>query len=167
MLETYVHVAGRDPGVWFFSLDAANAIAVRIARALFHLPYHCAQMFLEREEPDPAREDSSILYAGVRRWPTPLPASYLIRGQITGPVQPAVPGTLEHFLAERDLLYSRFQDHLYQGQVHHSPYPLQAATILSLDENLLSAAGLRRPSTRPLAFYAAGVDVEVFSLHRL
>src|SRR5437870_3076049 len=27
-LRTYVHAAGRDPGVWFFSLDAANAAAV-------------------------------------------------------------------------------------------------------------------------------------------
>src|SRR4051812_9056703 len=38
-LRTYVHRSGRDPGVWFFSLDAANALAVKVARALFHLPY--------------------------------------------------------------------------------------------------------------------------------
>ena len=27
-VRTYVHREGRDPGVWFFSLDAANRIAV-------------------------------------------------------------------------------------------------------------------------------------------
>jgi hypothetical protein len=91
----------------------------------------------------------------------------LIRGQVSGPVRPAVPGTLEHFLAERYLLYTRFQDRLYQGQVHHAPYPLQPATVLSLDENLLAAAGLERPSTPPLALFAAGVDVEVYALRRL
>jgi uncharacterized protein YqjF (DUF2071 family) len=91
----------------------------------------------------------------------------LIRGQVTGPVQPAVPGTREHFLAERYLLYTRFQDRLFQGQVHHTPYPLQPATVLSLDENLLAAAGLDRPSTPPLSFFAAGVDVEVYALRRL
>src|SRR3954453_2487739 len=48
-VRTYVHRGGRDPGVWFFSLDAANPIAVRLARKLFHLPYHDARMFLERE----------------------------------------------------------------------------------------------------------------------
>ena len=99
-VRTYVHVDGRDPGVWFFSLDAANTIAVRLARGLFHLPYHRARMFLERERPGPSDQPSPILYAGVRRWPAPLPASYLIRGQVSGPVRPAVPGTLEHFLAE-------------------------------------------------------------------
>src|SRR2546425_10260967 len=38
-VRTYVHLKGRDPGVWFFSLDAANTIAVRIARAVCKLPY--------------------------------------------------------------------------------------------------------------------------------
>ena len=32
-VRTYVHLEGRDPGVWFMSLDAANALAVRVARA--------------------------------------------------------------------------------------------------------------------------------------
>ncbi|MGZ4809473.1 MAG: YqjF family protein, partial [Thermoanaerobaculia bacterium] len=38
-VRTYVHHEGRDPGVWFFSLDAANRIAVAVARRAFHLPY--------------------------------------------------------------------------------------------------------------------------------
>ena len=42
--RTYVHRAGRDPGVWFFSLDAANPVAVALARAFFHLPYHHARI---------------------------------------------------------------------------------------------------------------------------
>ena len=32
-VRTYVHSGGRDPGVWFFSLDASSAIAVAAARA--------------------------------------------------------------------------------------------------------------------------------------
>ena len=31
-VRTYVHAKGKDPGVWFYSLDAANSIAVRAAR---------------------------------------------------------------------------------------------------------------------------------------
>ena len=30
-VRTYVHLEGRDPGVWFFSLDAASRVAVTIA----------------------------------------------------------------------------------------------------------------------------------------
>ena len=141
---------------------------MRLARRLFHLPYHDARMFLEFEKAVGTEPDSpgSILYAGVRRRLGPLPASYLIRGAVIGPIEPAQPGTLEHFLAERYLLYSRRGGELYRGQVHHAPYPLRKAAVLSLDESLLAAAGIVRPSGAPLAHFAAGVDVEVFPLRR-
>jgi uncharacterized protein YqjF (DUF2071 family) len=42
-VRTYV-TAQRKPGVWFFSLDAANATAVAAARFSFHLPYFTARM---------------------------------------------------------------------------------------------------------------------------
>lgn len=37
-VRTYVHLDGKDPGVWFFSLDAANSVAVKLAQWLFKLP---------------------------------------------------------------------------------------------------------------------------------
>src|SRR5829696_7272388 len=46
-VRTYVHLDG-VPGVWFFSLDASNTIAVLGARLAFHLPYFKAHMRLER-----------------------------------------------------------------------------------------------------------------------
>jgi uncharacterized protein len=168
-VRTYVHLNCRDPGVWFFSLDAANGIAVKLARSLFHLSYHYARMFLEHEpQSRPDDPPESILYAGVRHWPGPLPASYTIRAIPTGKVQPARPGTLEHFLAERYFLYSLRKNQLFQGQVHHTPYPLQPANLLSIDENLLAAAGLDRPGNNaPLAHFAVGVDVNVFPIQRV
>jgi uncharacterized protein YqjF (DUF2071 family) len=165
-VRTYVRLADRDPGVWFFNLEAASAIAVRLARWLFHLPYHYAHMFLEHETTARADEPTSILYAGTRHWPGPLPASYSIRARPDGPVQPAEPGSLEHFLVERYILFTVRKSRLYQGRVHHTPYPLQPARVLSLDETLLAANGIDRPDTPPLAHFARGVDVEVFPLIR-
>ena len=49
-VRTYVHLDGRDPGVWFFSLDASNPVVVAAARALFLLPYHHARMELDKDE---------------------------------------------------------------------------------------------------------------------
>jgi uncharacterized protein YqjF (DUF2071 family) len=152
--------------VWFFSLDAANLMAVRLARSLFHLPYHHARMFLERERPTCVTEPTTIIYAGARRWPGPLPASYTIRAAPSGLVEPAQPGTLEHFLVERYILYTLWKSRLYQGRVHHAPYPLQSARILSLDETMLIPAGLRRPDIAPFAQFSSGVNVEVFGLRR-
>jgi uncharacterized protein YqjF (DUF2071 family) len=163
-VRTYVHLGGRDPGVWFFSLDAANPIAVSLARRFFYLPYHHARMFLEHEMGQDAEGTAAIVYAGTRRWPAPLPASYLIRGEVSGQVESARPGSIEHFLAERYILYSLRQDRLFQGRVHHTAYPLQPARVVSLDETLLEAAGIARPAVEPLAYFASGVDVDVFPL---
>src|ERR671917_1552964 len=41
-VRTYVTAEGK-PGIWFFSLDAHNPVAVRLARATFSLPYFDAQ----------------------------------------------------------------------------------------------------------------------------
>jgi uncharacterized protein len=166
-VRTYVHRDGRDPGVWFFSLDAANRVAVSLARRLYHLPYYFARMFLEPVAPSSPDDPGSILYAGNRLRPDPLPASYLIRATPIGPVHPARAGTLEHFLVERYILYALADDRLSRGRVHHHPYPLQAAEVFTLDESLLAAAGVRRPVSAHLAHFARGVDVKVYALERV
>lgn len=156
-VRTYVHYKGRDPGVWFFSLDAANMPAVRIARALWKLPYHFARMSLETAH-------GEITYTSERLWPGPIPAGCSVRTRPVGPITTAAIGTLEHFLAERYILYAYARSRLYAGRVHHTPYPLQRAELLSLDETLLKAADLTRPDLQPLVHYARGVDVRVFPL---
>ncbi len=166
-IRTYVHHDGRDPGVWFFSLDAANSIAVALARRFFHLPYFHARMFLEREAPAEDDAPRPILYAGIRLRPDPRPASYLIRAVPQEAVRAAEPGSLEHFLIERYLLYTLVDDRVYVGQVHHRPYPVRSADVLSLDESLLRAAGIPRPDRPPLAHFASGVDVKVYAIRQV
>ena len=156
-VRTYVHLDGRDPGVWFFSLDAANAAAVRIARGLFHLPYHYASMGIEKA-------GSTIRYRSDRRWPGPTPAGCRVEWEPAGPPTASTPGTREHFLAERYILYSVKGRKLYRGRVHHPPYPLQPARVLRLEENLVAAAGIERPDAPPLAHHADEVRVRVYPL---
>lgn len=153
-LRTYVHRNGRDPGVWFFSLDAARRLAVWIARTFWHLPYHHARMTLEPGD--------TVRYASHRR-----AGGAMFRGTARplGEPRAAAPDTLEHFLVERYLLYAQRRDGgLRRGQVHHAPYPLQDAALADWDESLLAAAGIARPAAAPLVHFAAGVDVEIFAL---
>jgi uncharacterized protein YqjF (DUF2071 family) len=159
-VRAYVHREGRDPGVWFFSLDAANPVAVRLARAWFKLPYHSARMRLETG-------DGETVYGSQRLWPGPTPATCSLHCAWGGPVTPASVGTLEHFLCERYILYAYAKGRLYRGRVHHAPYPLQAATVSAWQENLIAAAGITRPDTPPMAHYAKEGRVEVFGLERV
>jgi len=163
-VRTYVHREGRDPGVWFFSLDAANAAAVRLARATFALPYHFARMRMD--PPDSAADPGVISYESERLWPGPMPARCTLRYEPTGSPAPAAVGTLEHFLAERYILYARARGRLYTGRVHHASYPLQTARLVDLDENLLAACGIARPDADPLAHYAREVRVRIYPLRR-
>src|SRR5579871_2177850 len=162
-VRTYVHRQGKNPGIWFLSLDDANAIAVRIARAAWKLPDHFARMSLDRRE---AEEGPTIAYETRRLWPGPTPATCTVRYTPHGLVVPAPVGTREHFLAERYILYAYRAGKLYSGQVNHVPYPLQQATVHELSENLIAAAGITRPDVAPIAHYAREVDVRIFPLKK-
>lgn len=161
-VRTYVHFQGKDPGVWFFSLEAANAIAVRLARAWFKLPYHYARMELTT-----GREGEPLSYRSERRWPGPTPATCSVRCTPRGSSAPSSPGTLQHFLVERYFLYSTANGSLHRGQVHHPPYQVRGADVEGLDESLLAVAGIVRPAEPPLALFSEGVDVDVFRLRRV
>lgn len=161
-VRTYVHHKGKDPGVWFFSLDAANALAVTAARVGWHLPYFWADMTLDQE-------GDQIHYTTRRRYPEPTPAELTVDWTIGPSLGTAAPDTLEHFLCERYFLYStdRYGD-LFRGQVHHPPYPLHSAVVDHMKQSMLKAAGFPVPGPPDLpAYYSPGVDVEVFELLRV
>jgi uncharacterized protein len=159
-VRTYVHVSGADPGVWFFSLDASSRVAVAAARTLFKLAYRYAEM---SAEVDGAR----VRFRSERVSPGPLPARCAVEYAPRGEVAHAVPGTLEHFLVERYILYAADGERLYQGRVHHAPYPVRGATVSGLSQDIVQAAGLPAPRGEPLAHYASEVDVEVFPIRRV
>jgi uncharacterized protein len=162
-VRTYVHRNGRDPGVWFFSLDAASHLAVWLARRLFHLPYHFARIRLS-EQVVPGEDAHEIDYRCERVAPGSPRVSCALRYRPAGEPRPAQPGTLEHFLVERYILYSQNGAALCRGRVHHAPYALQTAELLSLRENLVAAAEITPPAIAPLVHYAREVRTEIFAL---
>jgi hypothetical protein len=103
-----------------------------------------------------------------RLYPSPVPAVANFHYRPTGTPSASIPGSLEHFLAERYVLYTESASkELLLGRVHHTPYPLQTAELFEWDETLLAAANIPRPEQAPLAHFASGVEVEVFPLQRL
>lgn len=162
-VRTYVHWRGRDPGVWFFSLDASSTLAVAAARAAYNLPYfHSHIEFSVTNDAIPL-----IDYRAARNDPNgQMPANGHFRySPMEGIVQPAAPGSLEFFLVERYYLYTvDDQKRLCRARVHHQPYPLQRADVFEVEETLSWAAGIRRGEEQPLKHYASEVNVKVYPL---
>ena len=65
-VRTYVERDGK-PGVWFFSLDATNPLAVWAARRFFHLPYFRADIRIEASS-------DGVEYTARRRRAAPVAA---------------------------------------------------------------------------------------------
>ena len=171
-VRTYVHYRGRDPGVWFLSLEASNTLAVRIARWRWHLRYFRAEMGL-------ARRDNCVTYDSRRLWPGKAEAGCRIRaevGPLLGhdlperplPAGRALPGTLEHFLVERYILYAQTAPgRLSAGRVHHTPYPVRLAHLEEFQDSLLPAAGIKTAAPPCHTVFCDGVQVEIFQLKPL
>ena len=152
-VRTYVHLEGRDPGVYFFSLDAASLLAVVGARAAFGLPYFYARG-RERRSSDTVNYRLTRIGGG---WPR-----VHVRYSVGERIGAAAPGTLEHFLIERYVLHVQRGPSLWSVHVRHQPYPLHRVHLLDAHDELVGAAGIRVPGEPPLAHFATGVDVEVF-----
>ena len=161
-----MHLDGRDPGVWFFSLDASSAIAVAAARAAYELPYfHAAMEFTESADTPPR-----IDFASKRDDPRgAAPAAARIAyAPMDGIVKHAAPGSIEHFLIERYILYTTDDEHrLRRARVHHQPYPIQRADLFDCEETMIWAAGIKRPPSAPLRHYAREVNVKVYPLEKV
>src|SRR5258707_15335939 len=82
------------PGVWFFSLDAANPVAVAAARLSFHLPYFKARMTC-------GDVDGWIQYQSERTHPGAPGAAFEARYRGAGKAFEPQRGTLADFLTER------------------------------------------------------------------
>ena len=155
-VRTYVRHGDR-PGVWFFSLDASNLLAVRVARAWFRLPYFDARMSIEPEG-DGVRYRSRRTHRGAA--PAGFDASY----RPTGPEKPTAPGTLEHFLTERYCLYADGgRRGLRRGEIHHRAWPLQPAEAEIRTETQARAAGIALHDRAPLLHFARRIEVAAWS----
>ncbi|WP_395743367.1 YqjF family protein [Prosthecobacter sp.] len=154
-VRTYVHDEQGRPGVWFYSLDCNQPLAVWTARTFFHLPYQHARMSAEASH-------GWIDYRCQRRGHS---AESLFRYSLAETSPPAGPGTLAFFLAERYLLFSQTPRGIRCGQVHHSPYPLAEAALEAWDVNPLLQAGFSDPQRPPdHVIGSTGVDVAVYPL---
>jgi uncharacterized protein YqjF (DUF2071 family) len=166
-VRTYV-TAKEMPGVWFFSLDAASRIAVRAARAWFHLAYFDARM-------ESRTTGAEVAYSSRRTHRGAPRAEFAARYRPTGDAYRPARGSLEHFLTERYCLYAGDsppattdpRERLWRGEIHHQRWPLQPAEAEMTRNTMTAPLGLRLPDTPPLLHFARRLEVVAWSLQSL
>jgi uncharacterized protein YqjF (DUF2071 family) len=159
-VRTYVRAEGK-PGVWFFSLDAANPIAVEAARDAFHLNYYNARMMCQ---PD----GDTLRYSSVRTHRKAAPATLEARYRPIGPAYHSTPGTLEHWLTERYCLYAaNRKGTIWRSEIHHAPWPLQPAEVEITQNTMTDQIWLTLPDTTPILHFARHLEVIAWWPERL
>jgi uncharacterized protein YqjF (DUF2071 family) len=154
-VRTYVTVRGK-PGVYFFSLDAASALAVWGARTFFSLPYFRAHMHVQHAP------DAQIRYVSNR-----IAGDASFDGSYApyAPAAPPVPGTLDFFLTERYCLYTvNRRGQAASVDIHHPRWPLQRAWAEISENTMARAFALAAPTSPPLLHYAERQDVVNWSI---
>jgi uncharacterized protein YqjF (DUF2071 family) len=150
-VRTYVTIDGK-PGVWFFSLDACNRVAVEVARRTFHLNYCHAKMSSERTADE-------IRYASRRTHKGMPAATFDGRYRATDASAHSTPDSLEHFLTERYCLYADRKGTLLRGEIAHEPWPLCPAEAEVRLNTMTEQLGFPLPDTKPLLHFADRLDV--------
>lgn len=153
-VRVYVLDSSGTPGVYFLSLEAANLVAVKIARFWFGLPYFWSTMHL-------SFLDDSIQYLSQRKG-TKINSD--LESKVFEEPYLAEVGSLEFWFVERYALFSKKGNRLFVGRVFHDPYRISRAQVLSIQDELVHSSGISVSGTPDFAHFSPGVDVEVFGL---
>jgi len=153
-VRTYVRGPDGQPGIWFFSLDAANIPAVAAGRIGYGLPYFPARMRVRRH-------DGTVEYSSHR---LALNGHRPGHDIVVAPHERIAENKVDAFdlyLTARFLLWTTHRGWIRSIPAVHRPWPLRRARLDRLTENLVESAGLPAPGSAPIVHYSDGVDVRL------
>lgn len=158
-VRTYVKYNG-EPGVYFFSLDAANPVGCALGRAWFYLPYEHARMRLNHGG-DPVTYSSFRRHAARDGDGSTLAAGFVAEYSPAGPVYYSQPGSLEHWLTERYRLFSYdfANSRVWVGEIQHGPWPLQPARARIFVNTMARPVGLDLTPAPELLHFVRNIEV--------
>lgn len=158
-LRTYVVDSTGVPGVWFFSVDASSRALRLLARELLGLPYYHAHAHMNHRQ-------NCVAYR-MRRSRPYQSADCRLTVSVGDEVHAAEPGSLEFFLLERYVTFSRRSSSLVRSRLYHAPLAIHEGKVEDLEETLCSAAGLPGFDDPPLFQFCRALRAEVFPYERV
>lgn len=160
-VRTYVYDALGRPGVYFFSLDCDQPIAVEMARTFFNLRYEHATM-------DARVDKEGWIDFNAQRSGNGENGHFRYRG--FGPAGEAYPESLEFFLVERYRLFATDADgeQLSSLRICHPPYLIRQAQVTEWNDVMLRLAGFDPQGRAPDHIgFSEGVAMEAFAAERV
>ncbi len=150
-LRTYVRVHDR-PGVWFYSLDATNAIVVNAARVVTALPYF-------RTRVETSERNGTIRYESERRDARAVAGRFRAEYRPAAETRSAAQGSIDAFLHERYRFYSTRGRRVLTADVSHQPWSLQNLEVEIAANTLGDTIGYVLPLQPDIATFCRGVSV--------
>lgn len=145
-VRTYVSLDGK-PGVYFFSLDAANRLASSVASNFCYLPYHHADINVKQVN---SRFDFNSMRRGNNK--AELVCSYR---PISEPYY-AAKGSFDEWMAERYCFYTLNKKGVpLRCDILHQPWLLQKAEAEMTRNTLLTQQGIHVEKVRPVFHFSA------------
>src|SRR5829696_888056 len=143
-------------GVVFLSLDASRLVPVLVARGLARLPYAWSSMRVRRAA-------TGWDYRTRRRWPGPRGRSSRLTVRVGERI--LAPSPLDLFVTARWRLHQTAWGRTWQWPVEHPPWPLHRADLVSLDDELVAAAGIPVSGPPDTVHWSPGVDASFGPRH--
>ena len=156
-VRTYVTLDGK-PGVYFFSLDATNRLAVKVAKQFYHLPYLGADMMVKNN-------GAIIDYKSRRRSDDDVTLVCNYR-PISEPYH-AAKGSFDEWMAERYCLYTLNNKGVpLRCDILHQPWLLQRAEAEFSQNTMLSKQGIQVENEQPILHFSKKIEVRMWPLVR-
>jgi uncharacterized protein YqjF (DUF2071 family) len=160
-LRTYVRCHGK-PGIWFLSVHADNAWAIRWATLLTPMPYALAalryrnvgrQFDFEAWDASSTRQLAALSFSPIET-PTETPTALNER-------------LLGEWLLERYRLFAPGRGGLLQADVAHRPWSIQGAAVSGSPAGFGAAVGLDLPDVPERVHFSPGVPARFGAFERL
>lgn len=180
-IRTYVKHNGK-PGIYFLAVDSSHLPTVLLTRLTLGLPYHHADISIKKRfvgykstvECISKRLDTAESRLQLHLKETERHVGEMNRtgGALEVSYSPSLDawhaqsGSLEHWLTERYGLYNFHAGKLLRVDIHHHPWPLQAAEAEFRRQSLLTPLqnqlGFDLPVTPLHVYYAERIDALIW-----
>jgi len=155
-IRTYVTMNGK-PGVYFFSLTAANFLAAYSAKLFFRLPYMSMDMKYKKVR-------DLVVFESEKKADLQLLCNYR---PISSPFL-TDQGSLEEWLVERYCMYTISKKGVpLRADILHDPWQLEKAEAEFHQNTLLSSMNIEPENVKPILHYARKAVVRFWPITRV